>query len=153
MAEFLTEHFGKIEYDSSQVIHFPAGLPAFEQERRFVSIERPATAPVVFLQSLSRTELMFITLPVLVVDATYQLKVSPEDLQALELPDDRQPELGADVACLAVITVAESSPATANLMAPIVINLRTRCALQAIQAGTAYSHAHPLPATAEERKC
>jgi len=151
--EFLTEQFGKIEYDPSQVIHFPAGLPAFEQERRFVPIERPATAPFVFLQSLSLPELVFITLPALLVDAAYQLNVCAEDIQALGLPGDRQPALGADVVCLVVVTVAEADAPTANLMAPILINVRTRQALQAIQTETAYSHVHPLPAPPKERKC
>ena len=65
-----------------------------------------------------------------------------EDLQALALPVDRQPKLGVDVIGLAVITVAEGSAATANLMAPILITIRTQRALQAIQTTTAYSHSY-----------
>lgn len=158
MEEFLTQQFGKIEFDPVQVIEFPEGLPAFEQERRFVPIERPATAPFIFLQSLTCADLIFITLPVHLVDAAYELSICAEDLQALALPVDRQPKLGVDVIGLAVITVAEGSAATANLMAPILITIRTQRALQAIQTTTAYSHVHPLPVPAgpvpaAEEKC
>lgn len=156
--QFVTQQFGKIEFDPAQVIEFPEGLPAFEQERRFVSIERPATAPFIFLQSLSSAELVFITLPIHLVDPSYELNVCAEDLQALALPDDRQPKLGADVIALVVITVAEDSAPTANLMAPILINVRTQRALQAIQTVATNSHVHPLPVPdgptpAAEGKC
>lgn len=153
MEDILTEQFGRIEYNPSQVIDFPEGLPAFEQERRFVPLEQSCTAPLVFLQSLSRPDLVFITLPVQLVDASFQLSVCTEDLQALGLPDDRQPSLGADVAGLAILTVADGSAPTANLMAPILINVRTNRAVQAIQTGGGYSHVHPLPTPAGEGKC
>ncbi len=143
--EFVTEQFGNVSYSPEQVIEFPQGLPAFEDEREFIPIERPNLAPVVFLQSLSRPGLVFITLPVQVVDAAYKLEMSPEDLETLNLPPDRQPRPGNDVLCLVVITVGEAST-SANLLAPIVVNLKTNKALQAIQVDTAYSHQHPLPA-------
>ncbi len=152
--QLTTVHFGRVDYTDEQVITFPEGLPAFEQETMFLIIERPATAPVVFLQSLRRPELVFITLPVLLVDPTYRLELAPEDLRALELPDDRQPEIGRQVLCLAIVTVSESRQATANLMAPVVINPKTRRAFQLIQPPGRYSHQHPLQtALATEDPC
>ncbi len=144
MPTFSSRHFGPIEYQDDAIFEFPAGLPGFEQERRFVPIEHAASKPIVFLQSLTRPELCFITLPVLAVKKDYRLAVSPEDLRALALAEDRQPVIGADVLCLALISVAEGRLPTANLLAPVVVNLRTRRAVQAIQEESAYSHQYPL---------
>ena len=131
-------------YREESVFEFPSGLPAFEHEKRFVLIESPENAPLVFLQSLADRGLCFLAFPILVVDRNYQLGISPEDLAALELDTDRQPELGADALVLALLSLHDGFSATANLMAPIVINLGTRRALQAIRCDSLYSHEHPL---------
>lgn len=139
-----TAHFGVIEYSAADVIQFPEGLPAFEDQTEFLAIERAASAPVVFLQSLREDRLVFITLPALDVDADYRLAISPEDLAALELDPTRQPHPGSEVAALAIVTIQATGGATANLMAPVVINQATRRARQVLQPCAGYSHQHPL---------
>jgi len=148
--QFQTRHFGTIEFDRDAVCEFPAGLPGFEDEREFVALEQPHTHPIVFLQSLKRTELCFITLPVQTIQPDYRLSISAEDLRLLDLPEDRQPEIGKQVLCLAIVAVAEGQPPTANLLAPVVINLQNRRAVQAILSDSGYSHRHPLLAGREE---
>jgi flagellar assembly factor FliW len=144
MPTLSSRHFGPVEYQDDSVFEFPAGLPGFEQERRFAPIEHAASKPIVFLQSLARPELCFITLPVLVVKPDYGLAISAEDLRTLGLSEERQPEIGTEVLCLAIVSVAEGRLPTANLLAPIVVNLKTRRGVQAIQEDSAYSHQHPL---------
>jgi flagellar assembly factor FliW len=139
-----TKYFGSMPYGEESVFDFPAGLPGFEDQSRFVFIETPQNEPLVFLQSLSHPELCFLALPILVVDQGYRLAVAPEDLAALELAEDRQPELASEVLVLALVSLHDGFSATANLMAPIVVNLRTRRALQAIRRDMAYSHQHPI---------
>jgi len=150
--ELWTEHFGLVSYQAEQVITFPEGLPAFEEEREFLLIERPATAPVVFLQSLRRPDLAFITLPAMLVEPSFRLTPAPEDLEALGL-DAGAPVPAADLLCLAIVTIAEGAPPTANLMAPGGVNLQKRLARQVIQAGGPYSHQHPLAPPPEEAPC
>jgi len=139
-----SRNFGPVEYQEESVFEFPAGLPGFEEERRFVPIEHAASRPIVFLQSLNRPSLCFITLPVLVVQRDFRLAISAEDLRTLELSEKRQPTLGAEVLCLAVLSVAEGKLPTANLLAPVVVNLKTRRGLQTIQVDCSYSHQHPI---------
>lgn len=153
MPELESTQFGMLRYDEDAVIEFPAGLPAFEQEHHFVLVERAETAPVVFLHSLRRPDLCFVTLPVHAIDPAYRLKVLAEDLAALGLDPARQPEIGADVICLVLITIPASRKPTANLMAPIVIRKLTRQALQAVQIDTEYSHQQPLYVPEEEPAC
>lgn len=151
--EFLSEHFGLLRYEPEQVILFPEGLPAFEEEREFLLIEPPSMAPVIFLQSLRRPELAFITLPVGRIEPDYRFTIEPEDLAALGLPEGEPSEAAADLLCLAIVTIAADRPPTANLLAPVVINMKNRRARQVIQSGADYSHQHPLALPGEEAPC
>ena len=140
-----TRYFGPLEYDEESVLLFPDGIPAFEQERRFVAIRQPINEPLVFLQSLTHPELCFVTLPVAAICPGYRLSLAPEDLEALGLATGRQPAIGREVLCLALLAVEENTLPTANLLAPIVVNLETRGARQAIQMDSCYSHREQLP--------
>jgi len=135
------------------VFQFPYGLPGFDNEKQFVLIEFAQHAPLVFLQSLSRKDMCFLALPVQVVDREYRLGVTPDDLHALALEPARQPDVGTEVLVLALLSLHDKFSATANLMAPIIINLRTRQALQAIRQDSSYSHQHPIQPHAMEGAC
>jgi flagellar assembly factor FliW len=143
MPSFNTKSFGSISYQADAIVEFPAGLPGFEDRRKFVAVTLPHTEPLVFLQSLEDPGLCFITLPVLSIDRQYRLEVREEDLQTMGLSPKRQPRIGEDVACMAVLTLQESGP-TANLLAPVVINIKNLKAVQAIAPDSGYSHQHPL---------
>jgi flagellar assembly factor FliW len=140
-----TSHFGNISYSEDAAIEFPRGLPGFEHHRRFVALQFEDTAPLVFMQSLEQSDLCFITMPVLAVDPQYRLEVSSEDLVEVGLPTERQPRIGAEIFCLAVLSLGESGP-TANLLAPVVVNLRNLKAIQAVAPESGYSHQHPVVA-------
>ena len=124
-----TKNFGKITFEPESELEFPGGLPGFESRKRFVAATFVDSDPLIYLQSLEDPDLCFITMPILAVDPAYRLKVSGEDLDQLGLSQARQPRIGEDVLCLTVISVRETGP-TANLLAPIVVNLRNRRAVQ-----------------------
>ncbi len=153
MPSIATKYFGHMEYDEALCFEFPWGLPAFDEERCFLPLEMPDHEPLLFLQSAANPDLCFIALPVMVVDTAYRLAMSAEDLAALELNTDRQPEIGTEVMVLALLTIYEDAPATANLLAPVVVNLATRRAVQAIRHDQVYSHAQPLAPLSKECTC
>jgi flagellar assembly factor FliW len=148
-----TRHFGVIPYQEDSVFDFPEGLPGFEDQRQFLLLERPGTRPLVFLQSLSAAGLCFITVPVRVAKSDYQLCMPPEDLTSLEIDTGRQPEIGKEVLCLAIVSLQEDRLPTVNLLSPLVINLRTRRGIQAIQPDSGHSHQHPLLPREEVDAC
>jgi flagellar assembly factor FliW len=143
MPSFDTQNFGNVDYEANSTVEFPKGLPGFEDRRRFVALTFPDTHPLVFLQSLEERNLCFITLPVLSIDGHYRLEVCAEDWATLGLAPEREPKIGEEIACLAVLTLQESGP-TANLLAPIVINIGNLKAVQAIAAESGYSHQHAV---------
>ena len=141
-----TKHFGPVEYEENALIRFPSGLPGFENQYSFIFLHPPGTTPVLFLQSLTHADLRLPVVPVHIVDPVYQLAVNEDDLAVLGLPVDRQPEIGSEILCLAVVAASGEYSATFNLLAPIIVNLKTRRALQAIRVDSAYSHEHSLAA-------
>jgi flagellar assembly factor FliW len=138
-----TVNFGPIAFEQESVLEFPRGLPGFEECRQFVAIQIPDTAPLLFLQSMEQPSLCFTTMPVLAVDPAYRLHVVPEDLALVDLPAGRQPQIGQDVLCVAVLSLRESGP-TANLLAPLVVNLDNRKGVQAVAPESDYSHQFEL---------
>ena len=138
-----TQNFGRIEYQQGSQIDFPSGLPGFEERRRFLAVQLPHTNPLVFLQSLEDPALCFVTLPVLAVDPKYRLHLSTEELDTVGLPTARQPRIGVDVTCLSVISIRAGGP-TANLLAPVVVNVANMQAVQAVMVDSGYSHQHAL---------
>jgi flagellar assembly factor FliW len=146
MATTQTRRFGLLEYDPNAVLDFPAGLPGYENQNRFILMEKPAHAPIMFLQSLESPDLCFLAAPIHLIDPAYELAIIEEDLRRLKLDDTRQPAVDANVVCLALLSAAENGPLTANLLAPVVINVAARLAVQAVRMDAGYSHQHPLPA-------
>jgi flagellar assembly factor FliW len=118
----------------------------FEDESGFVLIQRPELYPLVSLQSITTEDLCFLALPVLAVDSRYDLRLAPEDAALIDVRE--RPCIGTEVLCLALLTVRAAGP-TANLLAPVVVNLSSRAALQCLNVADGYSHQHPL-APAEE---
>lgn len=139
MPHCTTKYFGTISYEECSVLQFPSGLPGFESERRFLSLEQPAHQPLVFLQSLSNPDLCFVALPAQAVEPSYELEMDESDLHALGVDTAN----GTDLLKLALVTISESGM-TANLLAPIVINTANLRAVQAISPSQNYSHLHPL---------
>jgi flagellar assembly factor FliW len=134
-------HFGQLEYTPSSTLNFSEGLPGFEEEHSFLLIEQPCHHPLVFLQSVITPRLCFPALPLRVVEPRYEPQLTGADLQLLGF--EEQPTIGEDAVILILVAVHEQNP-TANLLAPIVINLRTRAAAQCIDPTMRYSHRHPL---------
>jgi flagellar assembly factor FliW len=144
MQSIETKYFGTLPYGDTSVFDFPQGLPAYEDEKSFVLIEVPGHSPLLFLQSMARASLCFVAFPILAVDQGYELAIAPEDLEQLGFDVRRQPVLSDEVMVLALISSHGKFLATANLMAPVVLNVKTRRGLQAIRRDSRYSHAQPI---------
>lgn len=144
MAVFRTQHLGDVEYGEESIVEFAGGIPAFPQATSFILIEPPEMSPLLFLQCLSEPALCFLTIPVECLDRDYRLTVMNEELEALGP--------GEDLLRLAILTVAEGKPPTANMMSPVVINRGTRRGRQMIQLSADYSFTQPLEPS-EEAPC
>ena len=123
-------------------LEFPHGIPAFETQRRFRLVERE---PLLFLESETNPELSFLLLPVTLIDPDYRLALTAEDREAIGATEKSR------LLAFVVITAVEDLPPTANLLAPVVINIDSARAVQAVRSDSMYSHKHPL--LVEEATC
>jgi flagellar assembly factor FliW len=142
-----TKYFGKAQYTELAVISFPAGLPGFDHLREFLCIEQPGLRPLVYLQSLTEPQICFLSLPVRAIEPGYELEITDDDAAVLKLGSEPA-AIGQNVACLAILCTGPDRNATANLLAPVVINISRRIGAQIIQVHSQYDCAHPLHGSA-----
>jgi flagellar assembly factor FliW len=106
------------------------GLAGFPDTERYALVELPEASPLFLLRSLDEPGLEFVVAPPAVFFSDYAPELDDATVERLGIAD------GADVLLLVVLTVGSGiDTATANLLAPIVINQRTRTAAQAVVQG------------------
>jgi len=96
-----------------------------EEERRFVPIEHAASRPIVFLQSLNRPRCVSSRCRCWWSSGISSWPFRRRICGRSSWRRSGSRRLGG-VLCLAVLSVAEGKMPTANLLAPVVVNLKTR---------------------------
>jgi len=132
----LSPWLGEIRWTRACELYFPAGLPGFELERRLIPVEIPSQRPLVYLQSAEHAKVCFLALPALTIDPTFALDLCEDDRAVLGLgeaedPSGASPACALEVLCLALLR-PDGPTVQTNLGAPIVINLRNGCGIQAL---------------------
>ena len=132
--------FGTCTYRESEVLTFPWGLPGFASLRRFIALNLAGQERFVWLQSLDDPAVALPTADPWQIFEDYAPQLPPYATSSLEL---QRPE---DFATLCVVVVSPGAvEMTMNLLAPIVVNLRTRVARQVTLETGGYSVQEPIP--------
>src|ERR1700753_1954412 len=139
-----TKFHGPISFAPEQIMQVPRGLFGFTEETQFLLLELASSRPIVFLQSISSPNLCFIALPVQVIDADAEPSIHRHDRAAFGYLESTPPVMGRDLLCLALLTIGEHRAATANLAAPIIVDIAQHRGMQVIVTA-AYSHQQSLP--------
>jgi flagellar assembly factor FliW len=106
------------------------GLAGFPDAERYALVEVPEASPLFLLRSLDVPGLEFVVVPPAVFFPDYAPEIDDASAARLGLID------AEDALLLVVLTVgASAADATANLLAPVVINQRTRAAGQILLQG------------------
>jgi flagellar assembly factor FliW len=138
-----TRNFGSIEVRSDQIIYLDPGLLGFIQYHRYILIEHHREAPFLWLQCLDKEGLAFVVVDPRNLLSDYQPSPLAQAMRDLKV------EQAEDLKVLVILTIPPGKPQemTANLMGPVVINLKTRQGRQIIVEDPQYSHKHRvLPA-------
>ena len=129
-----SQMFGTFDVAEDKVIEFPAGLPGFEQCKRFALVhEEGAATAVMLLQSVEAPDVAFSLTAPESLGVNYDFGLTDDEVAALKL------EKATD-ALIAVIVRKETGDANdpagaglrANFMAPVVINVAARRGLQKV---------------------
>ncbi len=137
-----TTRFGNIEIDDNQIIVMPSGPLGFSECRRYVLLEHKKGSPFVWLQSLEDEALAFVLIDPLLFKPDYHLQISPEDSRALGMTND-----GKGIQALVIVNISaeDRGGVTANLLAPIVINVSQKLGKQVVLYQSEYPTRYPLP--------
>jgi flagellar assembly factor FliW len=153
MARIFSRYFGSFDIHEREVVHFRDGLPGFEDQTHYAALSIPGQEPILYLQSITRPELCLITLPARVFVPGYQLELSPEEQEALALPSESSMRIGKEIACQVIVTVDQGREPSANMAAPLVINLSNHLGIQVFQAGSNYSFRYPIAEMLQPAGC
>jgi flagellar assembly factor FliW len=113
-------------------LSFVRPLPGFGDLRRFVLVELPAGDGALFeLRSLEEPAVRFVAAVPTAFFPDYAFDLDQGDCDQLGLTDE------ADALVLVLLTMGgDAAATTANLLAPVVVNARTRQAAQVILSGS-----------------
>jgi flagellar assembly factor FliW len=120
------------EVEQLPELSFVRPLPGFGDLRRFVLVELPAGEGALFeLRSLEEPAVRFVAAVPTAFFPDYAFDLDEGDCDQLGLTDE------TDALVLVLLTMGgDAAATTANLLAPVVVNARTRRAAQVILSGS-----------------
>jgi flagellar assembly factor FliW len=125
--EFSTTRFGNIIVDESRIITMRGGILGFERLKRFVLLTQHDNIPFSWFQSVDDGSVAFVVTNAFMVQGDYSPVLSDSEVELLEIASVE------DVVPMVIVTIrSEPFEITANLRAPVVINIARRLARQIV---------------------
>jgi flagellar assembly factor FliW len=126
--------FGSVEIDDSIAITFEQGMIGFPEQHRYAILKQREDSVFMWLHSLEEGSLAFpIVLP-WVFYWDYEVKLSDEDMAAINV------ERADQISIYCVVNVTENvREATINLFSPVVMNNAERIGRQVLNLAEGYS--------------
>ena len=131
---------GPVAIDAERLITFPEGIPGFPAIKRYLLVKHDKDHPLLWLQAVEDPEVAFVVADPLIFKPDYRPALSSEEMDALQIEESDA------VMVLTILTIPSEDPLglTANLMAPLIINPKTRLGKQFVLSDQGYHHREPL---------
>lgn len=139
--KFRTTRFGEIEFSAEVIMHFHEGVLGFPESQRYILLEHSTEgSPFKWLQSLDNPDLAFIVIDPFQIapDYRYEIDVDTERVIGTCAP--------ASCALMAIANIPHEAPLamTANLKAPLLVNVENRRGRQVILSSNLYQISTPV---------
>ena len=122
-----TTRFGQVQVAESDLIAFPEGILGFADMKKFVLVDDPTDDIFAWLQSCDEPALAFPVLEPELFTENYKVNLAKADLESLKM------QAGQTARLFCIVTIPEDpTKMTANLKAPIVVNVSKRIARQCV---------------------
>ena len=122
-----TTRFGTIQVEESDIITFPEGMLGFSKIHQYVIVERTDDSLFVWLQALKKGSVAFPLLEPQLFEMNFRVELEDTDRKLLKVDDLKKAKV------YSIVTIpTDPTKMTANLKAPIVVNLAKRLAKQVI---------------------
>jgi flagellar assembly factor FliW len=134
---FKTGRFGQLTVGEAEKITIPNGLLGFPEYTEFCLVDPGDETLILWLQSLQNPEIVFALLEPKIFKPEYSARLSAAELRELKLDNINQS------AVYSILTIPEDvTQMSANLKAPLVINLKAQIARQVVLQENEYSIKH-----------
>ena len=135
-----TGKFGEIEIDKSVIFDFVSPIIGFKDLKQYAIVDYKPDSPFKWLQSIEDMDLAFPITLCSFFGINYQFDIPDEEAQLLEI------ESADDVFVCNIANIPSSNPqgATINMLAPIIVNLKNKKAMQIILKNTDFEVRHKL---------
>jgi len=134
-----TKYHGEVEILENDILTNEKGIPGFPDEKKFTLLPLPDMTAVSIMQSLETAGLAFVIADPYSFFDKYEFTLDENTVEQLEIKSD------ADVSAFVILTVRDPfEKSTANLQAPIIVNIKTYAAKQVILNNENYQTKHPL---------
>jgi len=136
-----TTRFGQLAISQEKIVTVSGGLFGFPNDTRYIILNHDddVRAPFRWLQSVDNPALAFVIIDPWVFKSDYAIELPDEVCDSLKISMAQAPMV------LAIITVPlDPTMMTANLQGPLVINVETRQAVQAILTNSPYTTQHAI---------
>ncbi len=134
-----TTRFGEVDVEDDQIVNMPEGIMGFEECKRYSLLDHSPESPFKWFQSVEDPGLAFVIVDPLLFVSDYQVDIPKVDLELLDIQNL------SSVLLLAFVAIKrETSSVTANLQAPIAINLENLQGKQLVIPDSIYSPSHDI---------
>lgn len=130
-----TSKFGEVYIEENLIFDFIEPILGYEELKKYILIDYDNTSPIKWLQSIEKSDITFpVTIPAL-FDIQYVFTVPEEEAKRLKITGIE------DILTLNIINMPQGNPkdTTVNLLAPLIINMKNRKAIQMILPNEEYS--------------
>jgi len=120
------------QVEPENIFTFPEGILGFENVKKYVFLLNEKVAPFMFMQALENGP-SFVCVETFLIRPDFSLKLSEVDVTRLSLENPQ------DALLLSLVTInSDVRKFTANLLSPIVINMKKSIAMQIIPEASEY---------------
>lgn len=130
--------FGEIEVSQDSVIQFVSAILGFQEDTQYVLIPQVEESPFQYIQSIKDPNLTFVLADPFLFFTDYEFNIEERWLKKLDLHGQE------DVDIRVITTVRSSEDISINLKAPIVINKKSKEAMQIVLESGDYSTRYSL---------
>ncbi len=132
MMEIQSSLLGKQQIDPESIIHFPLGIPGFEDQKRFKLFHQEGNTALFWLQSIDDPDLTFAVTAPATFNINYNFSLTDEETELLKLDDQ------SEIVLLVLLhtdneTNAETKPTVkGSIRTPLIINADERVGFQKV---------------------
>lgn len=127
-----------VSVNEDHIFNFPEGLFGFELYKNYAVYESEYP-PFMWMQSIEEQNLAFLIVDPFLICDDYELDIDDKNLAKIGITSPK------DVFVMAIVTIPQdSSPVTANLQGPLIINKNNNQCLQVILNSNRWTTKHDI---------